>query len=394
MKRRHLLGGLGAILGVSALTWPDKAARAGSKDSRFVFVTLRGGMDGLAAVPAVGDPAYVSARGAIALPVDKTLPLDGIFALHPGLAALYPMYQQGEMACVHATGLSFQTRSHFDAQDLLESGGGTPQSQHSGWLNRSLSKDCAPGYAVAISRTVPLLARGDNPVTAVDPLRRKDARPSILTRLDALYQQDSVLATALMDGLASRDKVRTAQGDVAQTMMKGDRNSRFSQSIEVVGRMMADPAGPRVAALESTGWDTHAAQGTVSGNLANRFKRLAGALIDLKRGLGPAWKETVVVVASEFGRTVHANGTKGTDHGSGGVVLLLGGAVAGGQVRADWPGLAKPKLFQGRDLRTTTDIRSIFKGVLHDHMGLTRSDLDRLVFPGSREVSAMHGLVV
>ena len=158
--------------------------------------------------------------------------------------------------------------------------------------------------------------------------------------------------------------------------------------------MMADPAGPRVAALESTGWDTHAAQGTVSGNLANRFKRLAGALIDLKRGLGPAWKETVVVVASEFGRTVHANGTKGTDHGTAGVVLLLGGAVAGGQVRADWPGLAKPKLFQGRDLRTTTDIRSIFKGVLHDHMGLTRSDLDRLVFPGSREVSAMHGLVV
>jgi uncharacterized protein (DUF1501 family) len=391
MKRRELMGAMGAMLGLTLIPLTTSSAIAGEKSRKLVFVILRGGMDGLAAVPAIGDPAYVQARGKIALDPSRVLPLDGTFGLHPAFKKVHPLYRSGELAFVQAVGLSYRKRSHFDAQDMLENGTVKPGSVHTGWLNRALMTQ-GRGQAVALGSTVPLVLRGPYEASAIDPLRKKDARPALVDLMEDMFAYDPLLSAALTQGLASREQVKMAQmGEDAPE--KKSRKKRFKESLSVLGRLMAEEEESQVAVIEFGGWDTHANQGQLTGSLAGRFEQLSAGLLAFKLAMGSAWTNTVVVVASEFGRTVRGNGTGGTDHGTGGLSMLLGGAVAGGVVHADWPGLAERQLYQGRDLMTTTDIRAVFKGILRDHMGLNRRELDGEVFPDSRPVTALNGLI-
>lgn len=381
MHRRELLTGLAALMGCSVVSLGPTSARANPSKKKLIFVILRGGMDGLAAVAPVGDPAYASARQAMALDASRLLPLSGPFALHPAFSSIHSWYKEGTLSFVQAAGLAYQKRSHFDAQDVLENGSTRPGHFHTGWLNRAL-RDRPNAQGLAVGHRIPLVLRGAESVSTVDLLRTKDARLGLLDFVEELWEQDPHLSTALHQGLLGRDRVRAAQGDTDLTSLK--KKNRVKQSLSILGAMLSEPEAPQVAVLEFGGWDTHANQGGISGGLAAKFKQLSEGLAALKKGLGPTWNDTVVVTCSEFGRTVASNGTKGTDHGSGGLVMLAGGGVRGGAVHGDWPGLQRSALHQGRDLRTTTDMRSVFKSVLHEHLEVSMTTLNTHVFPDSR----------
>ena len=389
MHRRELLGGLAALMGCSVVSIGPSSARASSSAKRLILIVLRGGMDGLAAVAPIGDPAYVSARQGMALDPSRLLSLSGPFALHPAFQSIHSWYKDGDLSFVHAAGLAYQKRSHFDAQDVLENGSSRPGQSRTGWLNRAL-RDRPNAQGLAVGHRVPLVLRGAESVSTVDLLRTKDTRLGLLDFVEELWEHDPHLSTALHQGLLGRERVRSAQGeaDIGRTTKK----NKVKQSLGILGMMLSEQEAPEVTVLEFGGWDTHANQGGVSGSLAAKFKQLSDGLAALKVGLGESWKETVVVTCSEFGRTVSSNGTKGTDHGSGGLVMLAGGAVQGGCVHGDWPGLNRSALYQGRDLRTTTDIRSVFKSVLYEHLEVPSKALNSHVFPESRAIPMLEGL--
>jgi uncharacterized protein (DUF1501 family) len=389
--RRHLLGALGA----GALApWAtlSLAATGAPSANRFVFVILRGGLDGLACVPAVGDPEFAPARGPLAQFAGAPLPLDASFALHPNLAQLHAMYGRGELAVVHAVGLPYRDRSHFDAQQVLESGGARPYEISSGWLGRTLGSSGAKG--LALNTAVPLVLRGPAVVDTWAPSALPDPSADLVARIERMYTNDRTLATALERAKALH--FDSAMGgematDMAGGMSGGGRAGGFVRLAQRAAEFLAQPSGPQVAVLEVSGWDTHANQGNPNGPLANNLRQLDTGLGALREGLqaGGTWARTVVVVATEFGREVAINGTLGTDHGTGGAAFVLGGAVQGGRVLADWPGLAKKNRYDGRDLRITTDLRSVLKGVLADHLKVAERSLSRDVFPGSESVKGL-----
>ena len=361
--------------------------------NRFVMVILRGGMDGLYAVPAVGDPEFAPARGALAQYAAAPLPLDAMFALHPNLAQLHAMYGRGELSVVHAVGLPYHERSHFDAQQVLESGGTRPYELASGWLGRALGAGSAKG--LALSTTVPLVLRGPGIVDTWAPSSLPDPSVDLVTRLERMYGSDPALAAALARAKALHfDTAMMAEVNGGPASMSGDAAARpggFVALAQRAAEFLSQSSGPKVAVLELGGWDSHANEAAPNGATATNLRNLDAGLAALREGLlaGRVWRDTVVVVATEFGREVAINGTLGSDHGSGGVAFVLGGAVRGGRVLADWPGLAKKDRFEGRDLRTTTDLRAVLKGVLGNHLQLSARSLDGDVFPGSDAVRAM-----
>jgi uncharacterized protein (DUF1501 family) len=349
--------------------------------SRFVFVILRGGMDGLAAVPAVGDPDFAPARGALAQYASTPLPLSAPFALHPNLVQLHAMYGRGELAVVHAVGLPYRERSHFDGQQVLESGGTQPYQLSTGWLGRALAAN--GGKGLALNTAVPLVLRGKDGVDTWAPSALPEPGADLVARLQALYADDRTLAQALARAKGLRD-------DAMPTTMAADggggRAAQAAALARKAGEFLAQPNGPQAAVLELGGWDTHANQAAPNGALATNLRFLDGALAALRETLlnsSNTWSRTVIVVASEFGREVAVNGTMGSDHGSGGAAFVLGGAVQGGRVIADWPGLAKQHRFEGRDLRTTTDLRAVLKTVVGEHLRVSAAALEREVFPDS-----------
>ncbi len=383
--RRHLLGALSA----GALApWATLSLATGAPGAnRFVFVILRGGLDGLACVPAVGDPEFTPARGPLAQFASAPLPLDSTFALHPNLAQLHAMYGRGELAVVHAVGLPYRDRSHFDAQQVLESGGVRPYEISSGWLGRTLGSSGAKG--IALNTAVPLVLRGPATVDTWAPSALPDPSADLVARLERMYANDRTLATAL-----ERAKALHFDSTMAADMAAGagaGRAGGFMVLAQRAAEFLAQPNGPQVAVLEVGGWDTHANQGNPNGPLANNLRQLDSGLGALREGLqaGDTWARTVVVVATEFGREVAMNGTLGTDHGTGGAAFVLGGAVRGGRVLADWPGLAKKNRYDGRDMRITTDLRSVLKGVLADHLKIAQRHLNNEVFPGSEAVKGL-----
>lgn len=382
LTRRSFLATCGA-----ATVLPGLALAKAPTDRRLAVIVLRGGMDGLAAVAPLGDPDYASARGRLAMTKEATRPLNGFFGLHEALEPLLPFYRKGQMLPVHAVASPYRERSHFDAQDVLEGGGAKPHAFADGWLNRALQV-LGSVPAMAFGQGVPLALRGEVAVSSWAPSPLPGLAPETVRRLAALYRDDPLLAEALEEGVQMEAFVDDTLGGEMERKMGGGRN--FAKLAEAAGRLMAAEQGPRVAVLECGGWDTHTGQG---GRLAQPLSQLAGGIVALAKALGPAWSRTVVVAASEFGRTVAANGTNGTDHGTAGAVLLAGGAVKGGRVVADWPGLAKAKLHQGRDLKPTVDLRSVFKGVLQGHLGIDRKRLDGVVFPDSAGAKALDGLV-
>jgi uncharacterized protein (DUF1501 family) len=402
LPRRHLLGSLASLAGapLAALSLPGWAApaRGTQAANRLVLVVLRGGLDGLAAVPVPGDPNFEPARGVLARDASAALPLTGPYALHPALAQLHEMYGQGEALVVHATGLHYRERSHFDAQQVLESGGERPFAVDTGWLARALASDARRG--IALNTAVPLVLRGPGEVDTWAPSAGPEPTGELLARLERLYHEDRVLGPALARARGLRQEANMPVGPMAGgAAMAPAAGMPAAVPAAAAGRpavalarraaeFLARPGGPQAAVLELGGWDTHANQAAPNGALFNGLRTLdaaLGAMRDVLRApeADGTWARTVVVVVTEFGRQVAANGTMGTDHGSGGAAFVLGGAVRGGRVLADWPGLAARERYEGRDLRTTTDLRAVFRSVLGDHLGVATAALDRQVFPGT-----------
>jgi uncharacterized protein (DUF1501 family) len=304
--------------------------------------------------------------------------LDGTFALHPELAPLEPWFRDGDLAIVHATCMPYDQRSHFDGQDVLESGVPVVGARRDGWLGRAIGVIGAKTPAFALGDEVPLVLRGSPLVTSYDPTRSARASRAIRSTVEQLWASDPLLGAALVEARRTEALVRRAVGEPS-----GERSARAVA--EAAGRLLAAEEGPDVVVLELDGWDTHTGQDQ---RLGRQLAGLATGLTALRGGLGDAWRRTVVVVATEFGRTARVNGTAGTDHGVGGAALVAGGAVRGGRVIADWPGLSTGRLHDGRDLRATTDLRSILKAVVIDHLGVAPRSVDTVVFPGSSGVSA------
>ena len=383
-NRRQWLLGAAALASPFSLALAATAPTARSDDARFVFVLLRGGLDGLTAVPAIGDADFAAARGPLAQFGAPPLALDGTpFALHPALAGLHTLYRSGELAVVHATGLAYRERSHFDAQQVLESGGSRPYELSTGWLGRALAAS-GNRSGLALTTAVPLVLRGSDRIDTWAPSTLPEPTPDLVARLEFLYAGDAALAQAL-----ARAKTLREQPGMSDDAGKGGGRQAVVALARKAGELIGAAQGPRVAVLEMGGWDSHANQAAPAGALANNLRSLDGALSALRDGLGPAWSRSVVVVATEFGREVAVNGTQGTDHGTGGAAFVLGGAVHGGRVIADWPGLARAQRFEGRDLRITTDLRAVLKGVLGDHLRVATSVLEQTVFPASAAVPAL-----
>ncbi len=393
-RRALLLGG------ASFAAWaylPKFARAADGRDPRMVTVILRGALDGLATVAPVGDPDYASLHGAIALTRDgpHAAPmLDSFFAMHPSMPEFARMYANKQAAVVHAVSTPYRDRSHFDGQDVLESGFAGPGRVQSGWLNRALQalpQGERVAGALAVGPTAPLVLRGSAPTVGWAPVALPQADDDTAMRLIELYKhRDVALATSLTQGISLE---KQARADDMKAKPGGGAPAQMRQVARGAAKLMAADDGPRIAALAFDGWDTHANEGGPVGRLANLLSGLDGALAEFESGLGPHWRDTVIVVATEFGRTAHINGTEGTDHGTGTIALLAGGAVKGGRVIADWPSLKPASLYEGRDLAPTTDLRAVIKGVLADHLGISERALADAVFPDSAAARPMKGLI-
>lgn len=374
---------------------------------RLVVVILRGGMDGLGAVAATGDPDFAAARGPLAQFGAPALALDTMFALHPRLAQLHALYAGGELAVVHAVGLAYRERSHFDAQQVLESGGDKPYQLGTGWLARALLAAAPGASGVALQTSVPLVLRGAANVDTWAPSTLPEPSADLVARLERLYAADAALHAALArakalhvdaaGGMTAPTSPRAAPmaapaADPTLSTPSGARVAQFSLLASKCAEFLAGPSAPRAAVLELGGWDTHVNQANPNGALAANLGVLDAGLSALRTGLRATglWNQCWVVVASEFGREVAMNGTQGSDHGSGGAAFVLGGALGGGRVIADWPGLARAQRFEGRDLRTTTDLRALLKGALRASWGLSDAQLDNDVFPSSSAVRPLQ----
>lgn len=404
LSRRQLIKGSAASLALWGFI--PKGMAVGTRDPRLLTIVLRGGLDGLSMIAPAGDPDYARIRQKLALSKEGAtagLPLDGFFVLNPSMTYLHSLYTKGEALAVHAVATPYRGRSHFDGQDVLESGLGGVSRAENGWLNRALAGLSVAGKAdpkgLAMGAVVPLVMRGTAPVMSWIPKAYGiQLRDSTIARLMDLYgQSDPKLAKAFAEGLEI-DKVgmTTATGAMSAPVLQpgGPRAFRdFIETAETAAKFMSAGDGPRVAALSYNGWDTHANEGTVQGQLATRLAGLDAAIKAFAEGIGSAWKDTVVVIVTEFGRTAHTNGTEGTDHGTATAALLLGGAVKGGRVIAKWPGLADKNLYEGRDLAPTLDLRTVVKGVLRDHLGIPAGALGTTVFPESRGVDPLEGLI-
>jgi uncharacterized protein (DUF1501 family) len=405
--RRELLAGAGVLF-----AWPflPKIARAEGRDPRMLTIILRGALDGLAAVAPVGDPDWVKLRGDKALVLDgkpPALPLDSFFAINPAMPNVHRLYQAGQAAIVHATATPYRERSHFDGQDVLESGLPNPGRADTGWLNRALgglepeARVRRDARVFAVGPVTPLVVRGPTPVMSWTPQRIQPASEDTMARLIDLYHHtDTELARALV---GRRDLATMARaGDAAAMAPTEGRQAPqgfgpqvrafFADAAGTAGKFLARADGPRIGALAFNGWDTHIDEGADSGRLATLLGALDGALAAVETAMGPVWRETVVTVVTEFGRTARINGTNGTDHGTGTIALLAGGALKGGRVIADWPGLKNADLYEGRDLKSTIDLRAVLKGLLKDHLRVTDQALAANVFPGSGDVKPLTGL--
>ena len=400
--RRELLIASGTLF---AWAYLPKLARAEGRDPRLLVIVLRGALDGLAAVAPVGDPDWGALRGNNALTLDgkaPALPLDSFFALNPAMPNLHRLYKSGAATIVHAAATPYRERSHFDGQDVLESGVAKPGAADSGWLNRALASLQPAGPAgssrdaFAIGPIAPLVVRGPAPVLSWTPRRLPPTSDDTVMRLIDLYRHtDPDLARALEErmGLATMARAGGMEGDQPRPAGAGQLRGYFAESAGTAAKFLARADGPRIGALAFDGWDTHAAEGAVNGRLAMLLGALDGAIAAIEVEMKEAWSDTVVAIITEFGRTARINGTDGTDHGTATVALLAGGALKGGRVIADWPGLKPARLHEGRDLKPTTDLRAVLKGLLNDHLRVEPTVLATKVFPDSAAVKPMSGLL-
>lgn len=383
LDRRSLLAG-SLMLGAGSLALPRLAFAKGAGSRNLLFVMLRGAADGMAMLAPVGDPGLAALRGASLADYEGAPRLGSFFAVHPALAEVAAAAQSGEALFVHAAATSYRERSHFDGQNLLETGGTAPYVTKDGWLNRlaTLLNEGAPAplRALAIAQAVPLALRGDAPVSNYAPSALPAASEDLLARVSQLYATDNELGPLWERALETK---AMAQDD-------GLKNLRDASAAgELAASLMRDAGGARIGMIELGGWDTHANQRFAFARSARGLDALLGAY---KSGMGAAWTDTLVVVATEFGRTARLNGTGGSDHGTASAALVMGGSVRGGRVIADWPGLAERQLFEGRDLAPTTSLENLLAGAAAEHMRLDPELAMARLFPG-RGAKPLAGIV-
>lgn len=380
LTRRRFVTAAGTALALSTLS-ADMAFAGAGTERRFVFVIQRGAADGLATLAPVGDPAFAGQRGVLAADFADAPKLDTLFALHPALGEIAGLYAAREALFAHAVASPYRDRSHFDGQNVLETGGAAAYAVRDGWLNRLLALlPPAQARGIALAATVPMALRGPVEVASYAPSALPDASDDLLARVALLYAGDSQLHAAWEQATATR----LLAGDMAA---ENGRNAAATGAL--AGRLLGAEGGARIAMIETGGWDTHAQQ---RGRLAAQLRGLDAMVGALRQGLGPLWGQTMVLVATEFGRTVKVNGTQGTDHGTASLAMLLGGAVGGGRVIADWPGLADAALHEGRDLRPTIGLHALIGGALAEHFGLDAPRVMAALFPGAGATAPMSGL--
>jgi uncharacterized protein (DUF1501 family) len=407
--RRELLLGSGVLFAWAAV---PRVARAEGRDPRLLVIVLRGALDGLGVAAPVGDPEWGKLRGDKGLAVDgatPALPLDGFFALNPAMPNFHRLYQAGHATVVHAVATPYRERSHFDGQDVLESGLTKPGAADTGWLNRTLTALEPGGHvephdrqAFAVGPITPLVVRGPAPVLSWVPPKLPPVGDDTTMRLLDLYRHtDPTFARVLEEriGLAAIARaggMTSEPGDERPVIQGGgiaQVRTYFAEAAGAAAKFLAGAQGPRVGALAFDGWDTHVEEGAVKGRLANLLGALDGSLAAIETNMGDAWHDTVVVLVTEFGRTARLNGNDGTDHGTATVALLAGGALKGGRVVADWPGLKDADLRDNRDLRPTTDLRAVLKGLTEEHLCADAGKLETAVFPDSGDVKPLRGLL-
>lgn len=381
LTRRFFLAMGGAS--AASLAFPRMAFAKARTDRRFVFIIQRGAADGLHILAPTGDPAYAGIRGDFAKDFDAGAKLDSFFTLHPALAQTAQLFVDRQALFAHAIASPYRDRSHFDGQNVLETGGTAAYQLRDGWMNRLLRLlPQSEAKALALSSTLPMALRGSNEVSSYAPVQLSKPSEDLLTRVSGLYDSDQQLHQMWDAALQTRQ-------------MAGDAMVNAGQNGTAMGvlaaKMLAGDEGARIAMIETNGWDTHSGQ---RGRLAAQLKGLDQTVAAMKAGLGPDWANTLVLVATEFGRTVRPNGTQGTDHGEASLAMLLGGAVAGGKVIADWPGLGPSALYEGRDLKPTTGLDALIAGALAQHFGLKPARVMATLFPESQGTALAQTLIV
>ncbi len=397
ISRRDLLKGMcsTAVLAMASTMYPGMVLANAFTDKRLVVVILRGGMDGMAALAPYGDPNYEALRESLALSPETLLRVDPFFGLHPSLEPLAEMYKAGEMIAVPATATPYRERSHFDAQNVLELGSTKPNGLKDGWLNRLVGViNAQDDLALAFGQGLPSMLRGSNAVNSWAPSGLPDIDQDYMSLVRKVYAHDPRFAKnfdkALDIQVMGMDAI---QGNEKKMARQSRSPQAFVTMAKTAGEWMSRSDGPRIATLELGGWDTHVQQGTEGGRMANNLSLFARGIDELKKELGPEWNKTVVVAITEFGRTARPNGTNGTDHGTAGTAFLMGGALKGGRIVHQWPGLNEADLYEGRDVRPTIDVRAIVKGILHEHYGVSASALANSIYPGSAEIQPLRGLI-
>lgn len=400
-RRGFLRNGALALVGTSAIpafltrSVYAQMGTAAASGKKLVVIFQRGACDGLNVVVPHAEPNYYAMRPSIAIPQKQVLDLNGFFGLHPAMASLKPLYDAGHLAVVHATGSPDPTRSHFDAQDYMESGTPGLKNTPDGWLNRALASDLPAGKpsafrAVALGPQVPRTLQGRIPAVAVSNLQdfsvagRGPQTSQLSNAFQAMYDQSSdtmlhgtgqeTFEAVRMLKAANLTSYRPAAGAAYP-------NSPFGNSLKQIAQLLKSNLGVEAAFADVGGWDTHRDQGGTTGQLANRLREFSDSIAAFWRDLGDGAEQVTVVTMSEFGRTAHQNGTGGTDHGHANVMLVLGGPVRGGKIYGRWPGLATEQLNEGRDLVVTTDFRNVLGEAVYKNLGATRLDE---IFPGAK----------
>ena len=378
-NRRNFLRMLSASAGV-LLASPYISFASAETDRRFIFIIQRGAADGLNTVIPYADPAYAKLRGALAIDVSQATKLDSLFALHPSLAETAKLYANKQALFVHAVASPYRNRSHFDGQNVLETFGTTAYQIKDGWMNRLLTLlPSAQNVAIAFATTVPMALRGKIEVASYAPSALPQASDDLLMRVDQLYAEDAQLHslwTAAMEANNMADDASAKQDPAS-----------FGK---LAASFLAKANGPRVAMIETGGWDTHTAQ---EGRLTRQLKSLDSMIAAIRDGLGPIWQKTTIVAATEFGRTAAANGTGGTDHGTGSTAMILGGDVNGGRVLADWLGLSNSALYEGRDLKPTTNLATLIASISSASFKLDPTQVNKVLFAEANKTKTIEGLL-
>jgi uncharacterized protein (DUF1501 family) len=375
--------------GLATFALPSVSFAQVASPHRLVFILLRGGFDGLAAVVPYGDRDYHSLREGFSYMPSELVTLDDTFGFAPGLSPLKAVWDANELAVIHAMAIPHRTRSHFDGQAILETGLDHPAGSSDGWLNRLLQVMQGKRSGIAIAAGMPLSMTGSFQVESWSPTQLGNVDEAYLQRLAVLYRSDRALANRFEAALQEKDLI----GE--EPMARGNGNARrggITPLMEAAAKILRPDTGPNIAAMEFSGWDTHANQGLAGGALDRLLGQLAEGLVTFRTGMGPAWQNTTVVVMTEFGRTAKGNGTRGTDHGTAGAGFVMSSVVKRSHVVADWPGLASRSLFEGRDLKPTVDTRAVLKAAIAGTFDLTNAQLER-VFPGSATVPPASGLM-